>query len=887
MPKLIIEKNLHGFEIDERAAQLSGFALMMKALEYQRRSLRKNIKPNILCFTDLDLAADELDETLAALLPNATDELTNDLKTMQQATNYGSLIVPQSTVEQLQAAQASLNHIIAGNHLFQKEKAEALLQAIEQLIKLSQKFQCVAANPPYMGGGGMNKELAQFVKTNYPDSKSDLMACFMELGLFKLHPMGFMGMINQHSWMFLSSYEKLRIKLIENNFFDTLLHLGARTFPEIGGEVVQNAAFTFWNKPYEAKGSYIRLVDFNSSELKKEKTLEAIQNPNCGWFYTANQKDFEKIPGSPIGYWLSDIILYAFTESKLSDSFVAKAGIVTGNDNQLIRFWSEIDYSPIKFKETAYSYNENVRWVPLNKGGAYRKYYGNNFYIINIHDLWTEGKTTKSVRRGNEDYYYKNAITWSMVTSNKASFRFSHNKVFNVASPAIFSNENSLETVLTFLNSKVTEIILPALNPTLNILTGDILSLPYKLQVPKYFIIENLSKEQINISKLEWDSKETSWDFFKNELLRIKGQDLEESYDLYCQYWSNKFFQLHKNEEELNRQFIEIYGLQGELTPDVPLEDITILQDELNRKALAQLNKKLARHPETLLVSNYHELELPFLASEVMEQFISYAVGCMFGRYSLDKEGLILANQGETINDYHRIIAEGASNALPKKSPLGDLGVFGVDDDNIIPILDNEWFEDDIVGRFHQFLKVSFGDDHFAKNLAFIEDKIGMDMRRYFNREFYKDHVRRYKKRPIYWMFSSPKGAFNALIYMHRYTPDTVSNILNKYLKEFTGKLKTRYEHLQHVQVSGTVAEKTKAIKESDSIDKILTELLEYERDTLYPLATERVSIDLDDGVLVNYNKFGTAIKQVPGLNDKKAKDKVRKFDWIDTSQIR
>ncbi|MDD3567583.1 MAG: hypothetical protein PHT92_04195, partial [Bacteroidales bacterium] len=366
-------------------------------------------------------------------------------------------------------------------------------------------------------------------------------------------------------------------------------------------------------------------------------------------------------------------------------------------------------------------------------------------------------------------------------------------------------------------------------------------------------------------------------------------QDLEESYDLYQQYWKNKFFQLHQNEEGLNRQFIEIYGLQDELTPDVPLEDITILQDELDRKALAKLNKKLVRNPQTLAVTNYHEIELPFIASEVLEQFISYAVGCMFGRYSLDKEGLILANQGETLQDYLKIIGA-------EKSPSGDalsvskwnLGVtFLPDDDNIIPILDSEWFEDDIVGRFYTFLKVTFGEKNFNKNLAFIEEQIGMDMRRYFTKNFYPDHVQRYKKRPIYWMFSSPKGSFNALIYMHRYTPDTVSNILNKYLKEFIGKLKSRKEHLQHIQVSGSPAEKTKAIKESDAIDKMLVELHEYERDTLYPLATQRIAIDLDDGVLVNYNKFGKAIKEIAGLNDKKAKDKVRKFDWIDVSEIR
>ena len=366
-------------------------------------------------------------------------------------------------------------------------------------------------------------------------------------------------------------------------------------------------------------------------------------------------------------------------------------------------------------------------------------------------------------------------------------------------------------------------------------------------------IIE-IVNNSIEISKTEWDSKENSWDFQRNDFIHFKGQDIEESYDLYQQYWKNKFFQLHKSEEELNRQFIEIYGLQEELTLDVPMEDITILKEETSIK-----NGQLVFH-----------------ADEVFAQFMSFTVGCMFGRYSLDKDGLVLANEGETLQDYLHKVEKTANecNFLPDK-------------DNIIPVLDDEWFEDDITGRFYQFLKVSFGEANFNKNLAFVEEQLGKDIRKYFTKDFYPDHIKRYKKRPIYWMFSSPKGSFNVLIYLHRYTPDTVSNILNKYLKEFIGKLKTRKETLQHLQINGSASEKTKAIKENDSIDKMLIELHEYERDVLFPLATDRIAIDLDDGVLVNYNKFGKAVKDVTGLNDKATKKKVREFDWIDATQIR
>ncbi len=362
--------------------------------------------------------------------------------------------------------------------------------------------------------------------------------------------------------------------------------------------------------------------------------------------------------------------------------------------------------------------------------------------------------------------------------------------------------------------------------------------------------LDNISN-CLSISSEEWNTSVLSNGFEQNEILRIKGQDLEDAYYSYCQYWQNKFFELHKNEEELNRQFIDIYGLQDELTPDVPLKDITILKKE------------------TDIVNN----QLVFDAKEIVAQFISYSVGCMFGRYSLDKPGLILANQGETLEEYLK-------NVSLNEQDLS----FVPDDDNIIPILDNEWFEDDIVGRFYAFLKATFGTKNFDKNLAFVEDAVG-DIRKYFLKTFYTDHVKFYKKRPIYWMFSSPSGAFNALIYMHRYTPDTLNTVLNGYLKEYQEKLKAQDTQLEHVKNVGTDREKVSAEKEQARINKVLIELQEYDRE-LFKIATERIAIDLDDGVLVNYNKFGNVIKSVSGLNDKKAKDKVKKFDWIDVTEI-
>jgi hypothetical protein len=365
-----------------------------------------------------------------------------------------------------------------------------------------------------------------------------------------------------------------------------------------------------------------------------------------------------------------------------------------------------------------------------------------------------------------------------------------------------------------------------------------------------------LVNECINISKQEWDLRETSWDFQFNSLIRVDSKDLEESYDLYQQYWTNKFHQLHRNEEELNRQFIEIYGLEEELTPNVSLEDITILKEE----------------------TKIENGQLVFDAQEVFAQFVSYAVGCMMGRYSLDKEGLILANQGETLQDYWKKLGQTPETAAKRFIP---------DDDAIIPVLDDEWFEDDVVGRFYEFLKVTFGEKDFQKNLAFVEEQLGKDIRKYFVRDFYKDHIKRYKKRPIYWLFSSPEGYFSVLVYLHRYTPDTINLILNQYLRDFTQKLKSQKSHLQQILVSGSTAEQNKATKQIDKLDKMILDCEVYERDILYPLATERIALDLDDGVLVNYNKLGKAVQEVKGLNDKKAKKKVRGFDWIDVEEIR
>tara|TARA_R110002050_G_scaffold85747_9_gene182908 strand:- start:16375 stop:19860 length:3486 start_codon:yes stop_codon:yes gene_type:complete len=843
IPQLIIEKNLYGFEIDERASQLAGMALMMKARNYQRRVFRKELKPNILCYTDLKLSTEEIKQTFTEIGAELSDELLQDLKNMQQATNLGSLIIPHS--EQV-VLKRTLERINKYDHpdVFLAPKLEALKDAIHQLILLSNKFHCVVDNPPYMGGGKMNPILANFVKTEYRDEKADLMVCFMQKADMQLVENGLLGMINLPSWMFLSSFEDYRKKLLKTVKIETLLHLGRGIFGSDFGTVAFSMRKT---KKVNEKGIYRRLFKKHVQVRSVKKIESHFLDRNYG-FYATSQKDFEKIPGSPIGYWLNKNWINIFDFLAISEHAISDGQNITGNNERFLRFFWEINS-----KEN----NPNSKWPLMSKGGDFRRWSGNIIEVSNWSDsALKEYKRNPVSRLQSEHLWFRNGITWNLVSSAGTGFRYlPKHSLFNKAAPTIlFNNESEsfLWGLLGFLNTKITTEILKLLNPTINTNIKEVLILPYNFNHNP--TIDTLVKDSINISDLEWSSGEYANNFSKNELVRINSQDLEETFALYQQYWKNKFFQLHKNEEELNRQFIEIYGLQEELTPDVPLEDITILKEETTIK----------------------NGELVFNAKEVFAQFMSYAVGCMFGRYSLDKEGLILANQGEILEDYLKAVAlnEDEVSFLP-------------DDDNIIPVLDADWFEDDITGRFYEFLKVSFGTENFDKNLAFVEECLGKDIRKYFMKDFYPDHIKRYKKRPIYWMFSSPKASFNVLIYMHRYTPDTLNQILNGYLKEYKEKLNTHMEHLDHIIVTGSSAEQTKASKEKDKLKLVLMELQEYERDVLYPLATERIAIDLDDGVLVNYNKFGSAIKPVAGLNDKKAKDKVRKFDWIDTSKIR
>jgi type II restriction/modification system DNA methylase subunit YeeA len=606
--------------------------------------------------------------------------------------------------------------------------------------------------------------------------------------------------------------------LIEQKTITSLIQLEYSGFD---GATVPICTFTAKNVHLpNYKGGYVRLSDFRGAINQAPKALEAIKNPDCGWFYTASAADFKKIPGTPVAYWISEKIINVFHENKKLYSIAeGKKGLSTGKNELFIRNWQEIEFK--KFGVD----NNTKKWIPLNKGGKFRKWYGNNEVVINWENNGEIVKKYEGSVIRNEKYYFKEAITWTMLSSSKFGVRISKSGfIFEGAGPCIFVNRNIITYVLSLLVSKISFNFIHIINPTVNHNINDILNLPFIVSPPKTKIfIDKLANECIYISKEEWNSREISWDFKINELLNHKtSSKLEDAYDNYCNYWRDKFFQLHKNEEELNRLFIDIYDLADELTPDVPLEDITILRDETHVE-----NSKLVFNKDVLI-----------------KQFISYAVGCMFGRYSPHKEGLILANQGEGMQEFMEKVPD--AEFLP-------------DEDDIIPILDEEYFTDDIVGRFKEFLKVTFGPEKLSENMDFIAGALSSGgkkkaksseqvIRDYFLKDFYKDHVKMYKKRPIYWLFTSgKKRAFNALVYIHRYDRTTLARMRTEYLLELEGKMDAHREMLS--------SDDARSAKEKVKLAGYIEEIMAYD-EVLKNKADAYIEIDLDDGVKENYKLF-------------------------------
>ena len=616
------------------------------------------------------------------------------------------------------------------------------------------------------------------------------------------------------------------------------------------------------------------------------------------YFFRASAEDFKKIPGSPIAYWVSKNTRNIFmTMPTMFDSGHPCSGIQTGDNDRYLRQWFEVEIKWINFDCTPEEFATSTenKWLPHKKGGEFRKWYGNCDYVMDWRQKGKDIMSNPSARPQNLSFMCKEGVTWSHTSSGKFGCRLSNvGFTFNVEAPTYFSKNNLLS--LGYLCSIVAHYFMELLSPTLHFLVGTVKNLPMP---DADNVCINISSIQHIVSshRYDWDAYETSWDFTTLPLLHpdYRQSTLEATYRKLRVHWQNMTLEMQRLEEENNRIFIEAYGLEDELTPEVPLNEITLTcnpyyrygkepQVDTDTHGSEKQKEEISVHPCSSVVQKQfpinEELEAKLL-SDTIKEFISYAVGCMFGRYSLDKPGLILANQGETIEDYYRKLQEpqidtdthGSEKQKEKISvhPCSSVvqSTFEPDKDNVIPILDGDWFIDDIVERFRIFLRTTFGEEHYEENLKFIENAIGKDIRKYFLKNFYTDHVKRYKKRPIYWLFSSPRGSFNALIYMHRYQPDTISIILNDYLREFRTKLIARREHLEQVSISASAkkTEKTKALKEIEKLKKTIEELDTYENEILYPLATQKIEIDLDDGVKVNYKKFGTALKKVPGLS--------------------
>ncbi len=836
----IFRFNLLGVDLDTRAKQLAMFALLIKACQKDNSFLDAHCLPRVL---DMGVAskvrrlnaeggvAELLTEFFAGANKELITETLDTLVLMEQADNLGSIMkfeLSEATRTAIAMRSSEWKEIGTDNN-----KIKTLLSAFDVVLALTDKYAALVMNPPYMGNGNMNAELSGYVKKYYENGKSDLATVFVELMPDHLVKNGKYGFIIPPSWMFLSTFENLRKNIIENNAIDSLLHLSRGVF---GADFGASSAVISNTKNPEAHGTYFRLIErtfqeFDQKHLKLlfEKTLnnhefryyfadynkdveDIVYSENGAKIYYSDiqQQNFEKIPGSPIGYWVSDDVLNSFSFPSFIQYGKGVKGLDSGDNNKYVRLFWEV--------------NKNLnKWFFYCSGGPYRKWYGNNIYFIDYINVCN----FKGACVRNKELYFKEGFEWSRISSNHFGVRKISNAVFGGASQMAFLNEGeNLNKFLAIFNTKIIEFFIKFLNPTMITQAGDINRIPICHQLPHN--IDYLVDQSLNISKQDWDSHETSWNFEENPLLSYinkeiaegeteKSYKIESLYNLYTTDWEERFMQLQANEEELNRQFIEIYGLQDELTPDVPLDEVTILQQG------------------EIKVGDNH---IEFQPDVVVKQFISYAVGCMMGRYRLDKPGLHIAHPNPTDDEVCTYSYNGKN--------------FTIDDDAIIPLMARDTvFTDNAGERFREFLKVALGEDTLTENLNFIEGALGKDIDTYFVKDFWKDHLSRYQKRPIYWLFASKKGAFQCITYMHRMNPYTAEQIRNKYLLPHIEYLGTRIAEME----SRAATLSTKERKDMAKLQKDLKECREY-HDRLHLIADKQIDFDLDDGVVVNYAKF-------------------------------
>ena len=904
----ILKNNLYGLEIDERAGQLASFALMMKAREKFSRLFsvlkrEEDFKLNTLIIEESNSLSERVKNRIKA---NNLNNLNKIIEDFEDAKEYGSILkletIDKETLErEFNLLKESFNNNEQETLIFNEdemiidinEELELIESLIKQHITLTNQYEAVVTNPPYMGGKGFSPKLKTYVEKNYKDSKSDLFAVFIERCNEFTKKNCYTSMITMPSWLFLSSFENIRKYMISNLKIESLLHMGRGIFGIDFGSV----AFTLKKEiPDEKKTNYYRLhkrnfqhiyyndiekIFLNSKEnfnykynfdlYRDDEGVNVIPNfsINNGQQirFQAKQKDFEKIPGSPVAYWVSDKVREIFEKNqKLGEVGEAKQGLATADNNRFLRLWNEVSYNKIGYNmaNSDEALESKKKWFPYNKGGEIRKWYGNQEYLVNWENDGYEIKNFKNAVVRNPSYYFKESISWGLITSAGSSFRyFPKGFIYDVSGMSYFLEKNKFN-YLGILNTKVYSDFTKIINPTINLQVGDVLALPAtEIKNEKF---NNLVQQNISISKEEWDSRETSWDF--NKLSLIDEKDLKTAYENYCNYWRNNFVQLHKNEEELNRLFIEIYDLQDEMDEKVSFDDITILKKEAN---IIQIDNSIPKEFSTESEKYLYDrgVSLEFNKDELVKQFLSYAVGCIMGRYSTNKSGLIIANSDDTLElSKNKFIVKGTDGEIRQEIE----SKFLPDEFGIIPITDEKDFSNDIVEKVKEFIKFIYGEESLKDNLNFIAEALGNKdnksaeeiIRIYFIKDFYSDHLQRYQKRPIYWLMNSgKKNAFSCLFYMHRYEPLTVARVRADYLIPYQEMLENKRRFIERQLSDDDISakEKKNIEKQLKELDTSLKELREYANEVKH-IAEQKIPLDLDDGVNVNYEKLGAILKK-------------------------
>ena len=833
----IVENNLYGLDIDDRAAQLAYFAVMMKARQYDRRFFSRGVQPHVYAIAEsnhVDSFALEYFCSGDAKLKKAMETIISEL---HDAKEYGSILTV--TPQDWSALYDRFAEITEDINMSRDTALRELLPLVQVAEALAQKYDVVVTNPPYMAVSNAGVKMYNLVQKKYSDSKADMFSVFIEHcgEMSKSH--GYQALITQHSWMFLKTFENLRRK-INAKTLTSMVHLGAHAFEEISGEVVQAVAFVMNNynvSDYKAK--FARLIDIGNADGKRLTFLEKKE------LYTKAGAEFSRLPSCTYMYWASERVIELFQGKCLGEVYDIKSGLSTGDNDIFLRCWHEI--STDKF--STFTGAEQTGWVPYNKGGGARKWYGLNSLVV----YWgNDADKIKQVGRAvfrNPSFYFKEGITWSGIASSGGTFRYTPKGYLfdSNKGPMIFDKGKGIYNVVGMLNTKVSQVLIGMLNPTVSLQIGDIYSIPYAdLDNNIKEQVESLVAENIELSCNDWDSFETSWDFQKHPLLR-KVSTIAEAFNQWQTECDNRFNQMKANEEELNRIFIDIYGLQDELTPEVEDKDVTVRKADLGRD---------------------------------IRSFLSYAVGCMFGRYSLDVDGLAYAG-----GEWDKVYRHNPTVLDPEKSDgslatlVGDyvadkngkcyLCSFIPDKDNIIPICDDEYFEYDIVNRFVEFVKTVYGAGTLDENLKFIADALGGKgqpkdvIRNYFLNDFYIDHCKIYQKRPIYWLFDSgKKNGFKCLIYMHRYQPDTIARIRTDYVHEQQARYRTAIADLEKRIEGASTSERVKLNKKLTVLQTQDAEIGIYE-EKIHHLADQMISIDLDDGVKHNYAIFQDVLAKI------------------------